>query len=338
MWCLEQGFNQTTVDLHAITMEKLQFALLMVFTIGPSNNFEALKKYAMLLANVKELRDAPDSEYFAFLSRKAHEGASNQARIDVAEARMRGEIGESEKTETELKRLRATNVTKPKIAKEVAQQKADAAYHTELEGADGAMYAQSKNAEIAAFRQTNEAESTFYHQVKEADASFYTRQKQAEADAYVKQKKAEGIAAKAKAKAYGALADVPGGPQGLIQDLMLENDTYVELVNANGEAIRGLQPKISVWNNMKAPPMGLIMERPALDNRPSRLIRRPALLKRDPDKNEASVRKIPNMVLLRLLKKAHFLELHLSPEHSGEDERLDELLIPRRAEWVIPSK
>jgi flotillin len=212
MWCLERGFNQTTVDLHAVTMEKLQFALLMVFTIGPSNDFEALKKYAMLLANVKELRDVPDSEYFAFLSRKAHEGASNQARIDVAEARMCGEIGESEKTETELKRLRATNVTKSKIAKEVAQQKADAAYYTELEGADGAMYAQSKNAEIAAFRQTKEAESTFYRQVKEADASFYTRQKQAEADAYVKQKKAEGIAAKAKAKAYGALADVLGGP------------------------------------------------------------------------------------------------------------------------------
>lgn len=48
-------------------------------------------------ANVKELQDTPGSEYFAFLSRKAHEGASNQARIDVAEARMRGEIGEASK-------------------------------------------------------------------------------------------------------------------------------------------------------------------------------------------------------------------------------------------------
>ena len=48
-------------------------------------------------ANVKELQDTPGSEYFAFLSRKAHEGASNQARIDVAEARMRGEIGEAAK-------------------------------------------------------------------------------------------------------------------------------------------------------------------------------------------------------------------------------------------------
>jgi flotillin len=377
------------VDLHAMTMEKLQFALPAVFTIGPSNDFEALKKYAMLLAskeadsaprgairpgesnhvrdivkgiiegetrviisgmtmeqvfkerkmfkdkvienvqheleqfglriynaNVKELRDAPGSEYFAFLSRKAHEGASNQARIDVAEARMRGEIGESEKkgrtkqeiskidadtavletkrksekakadaelttkqteldrdiqlaqiaarrqaemrdaelqkgveqkkAETELERLRATDVTKSKIAKEVAQQNADAAYYTEVKGADGAMYAQSKNAEIAAFRQTKEAEATYFRQVKEADASFYARQKQAEADVYAKQKEAEGIAA--KAKAYGALADVLGGPQGLMQYLMLENDTYVQLAKANGEAIHGLQPKISVWN------------------------------------------------------------------------------------------
>ena len=48
-------------------------------------------------ANVKELQDTPGSEYFKFLSRKAHEGASNQAKIDVANARMMGEIGEAEK-------------------------------------------------------------------------------------------------------------------------------------------------------------------------------------------------------------------------------------------------
>jgi flotillin len=50
------------------------------------------------------------------------------------------------------------------------------------------------------------------------------------------------------AKAYGALAGALGGPQGLMQYLMLENDTHVKLAKANGEAIRGLQPKISVWN------------------------------------------------------------------------------------------
>ena len=46
-------------------------------------------------ANVKELQDTAGSEYFKFLSRKAHEGASNQAKIDVANAQMIGNIGRS---------------------------------------------------------------------------------------------------------------------------------------------------------------------------------------------------------------------------------------------------
>lgn len=46
-------------------------------------------------ANVKELRDAPQSNYFESLSRKAHEGASNQARVDVAEAQLKGNVGEA---------------------------------------------------------------------------------------------------------------------------------------------------------------------------------------------------------------------------------------------------
>lgn len=48
-------------------------------------------------ANVKELRDAPESSYFASLSRKAHEGAINQARIDVAEAQRKGNVGEAQR-------------------------------------------------------------------------------------------------------------------------------------------------------------------------------------------------------------------------------------------------
>jgi len=41
------------------------------------------------------LRDAPQSSYFESLSRKAHEGAINQARIDVAEAQRLGNVGEA---------------------------------------------------------------------------------------------------------------------------------------------------------------------------------------------------------------------------------------------------
>lgn len=58
-------------------------------------------------ANVKELQDMPGSQYFQFLSQKAHEGAQNQAKVDVANARMIGETGEAERQ----------GETKQKIAK-----------------------------------------------------------------------------------------------------------------------------------------------------------------------------------------------------------------------------
>lgn len=157
-------------------------------------------------ANVKELQDTPGNEYFTVLSRKAHEGALNQAKVDVAEARMRGHIGEAEKqgktkqevskidaetavletkrkaekaaadaqlanrqieldmqlnlakikaqrdaetrdtelqkelqlkrAEMELERLRATDVTKSKTAREAAEQAADADFYTRQRDAD----------------------------------------------------------------------------------------------------------------------------------------------------------------------------------------------------------
>ncbi|OTB04238.1 hypothetical protein M426DRAFT_11861 [Hypoxylon sp. CI-4A] len=169
------------MNLQAMTKEKLQFLLPVVFTIGPDVNQrganskvhsgnhaqdedrgDSLMKYAMLLAestsqkkgsqylenivkgiiegetrvlvssmtmeeiftereefkrrifrnihgeldqfglkiynaNVKELKDAVGSTYFQSLSQKAHEGATNQARIDVAEAQLRGNVGEAER-------------------------------------------------------------------------------------------------------------------------------------------------------------------------------------------------------------------------------------------------
>jgi len=50
------------------------------------------------------------------------------------------------------------------------------------------------------------------------------------------------------AKAYGEMAKVLGGPQGLMQYMMLQNNTYERLANANAKAINGLAPKINVWH------------------------------------------------------------------------------------------
>ncbi|KAG5954976.1 hypothetical protein E4U57_003827 [Claviceps arundinis] len=58
------------------------FTILAVLTLEPT---------------VKELKDASGSVYFESLSRKAHEGATNQARIDVAAAPLRGNVGEAQR-------------------------------------------------------------------------------------------------------------------------------------------------------------------------------------------------------------------------------------------------
>ncbi|KAJ4303300.1 hypothetical protein N0V90_002193 [Kalmusia sp. IMI 367209] len=278
-------------------------------------------------ANVKELQDTPGSEYFAFLSRKAHEGALNQAKVDVADARMRGEVGEAEKqgktkqevakihaatavleterkaekaaadakltdkeisigkdlnlarieakrdaerrdaelnTEVEkkkaameLERLRATTVTQATIAKESSQQKADAELYKEQKAAEGKKYSEQADAEAAAFRRLKDADADFQAKEREAEANFLVSKRAAEAEYFraeretqahliKQQREAEGLSA--MAKAYGDMANVLGGPQGLMQYLMLQNNTYERLANANADAIRGLQPKINVWN------------------------------------------------------------------------------------------
>ncbi|GAO17464.1 hypothetical protein UVI_02051970 [Ustilaginoidea virens] len=382
------------MDLRAMTREKLQFALPVVFTIGPDVNQrganssyddeaaggetpgrredrgDALMKYAMLLAQshnnkdqqgthvasivkgiiegetrvlvssmtmeeifterevfkkrifrniqseldqfgyvpvptVKELKDAPGSVYFESLSRKAHEGATNQARIDVAEAQLRGNVGEAkrkgeqereiakinaetavQKTErdieraqaeahlntrqamltrdvdiarveaqralestdedlkrqvemkraaAEVERLRARDVAKATVARESKQQAADAAAYEVSADARARREAKQRLADAEAYKTRVEAEAAA-HAVQQAAAARAVQQA----------KEAEGVAA--MADAYAKLAGALGGPAGLIQYLMIEKGTYVELARANADAIRGLQPKISVWN------------------------------------------------------------------------------------------
>lgn len=256
-------------------------------------------------ANVKELQDTPGSEYFAFLSRKAHEGASNQARIDVAEARMRGEIGEAskrghtkqeiskieaetavletkrkadkaqadaeltnrqteldmgiqmaqikarraaeardaelqkevetKKAATELERLRAKDLVRAQIAKETNQQEADALFYRESKTADAKAYAEKQDADAQLFKQQRQIQANVERQTKEADAMYHAKMREAEAT-------------KAQAEAYKSLAEAFGGPQGLLTYMMLKENTYEKLAQANAKAVQGLQPKITVWN------------------------------------------------------------------------------------------
>ncbi|KAK7834688.1 flotillin-like protein 3 [Quercus suber] len=58
-----------------------------------------LDQFGLLIynANVKQLVDVPGHEYFSYLGQKTQMEAANQAKIDVAEAKKKGEIGAKER-------------------------------------------------------------------------------------------------------------------------------------------------------------------------------------------------------------------------------------------------
>ena len=58
-----------------------------------------LNQFGLLIynPNVKQLVDEPGHEYFSYLGQKTQQEAANQAKIDVAEARMKGEMGSKER-------------------------------------------------------------------------------------------------------------------------------------------------------------------------------------------------------------------------------------------------
>ncbi|KAG1361141.1 putative Flotillin-like protein 1 [Cocos nucifera] len=58
-----------------------------------------LNQFALLIynANVKQLVDVRGHEYFSYLGQKTQQEAANQAKVDVAEARMKGEVGANQR-------------------------------------------------------------------------------------------------------------------------------------------------------------------------------------------------------------------------------------------------
>lgn len=83
-----------------------------------------------------------------------------------------------------------------------------------------------------------------------AEAARFARQQEAEGELYAKKKEAEGMVALAQAqKLYlSSLLEALGGDYAALRDyLMINGGMYQDIARLNAEAVRGLQPKISVW-------------------------------------------------------------------------------------------
>lgn len=110
------------------------------------------------------------------------------------------------------------------------------------------MYNKQKQAEAVLFEKEREAEA----QKALADAGFYARQQVADGELYARKKEAEGLVALAEAQALylRSLLDALGGNYAALRDyLMINGGLFQEVAKINADAIKGLQPKISVWTN-----------------------------------------------------------------------------------------
>jgi flotillin len=256
---------------------------------------EELQQFGLMVynSNLQELQDSEGSEYFKYLRKKTCEGANNQAKIDVAEAQMKGDIGLRERESLTRQRraeadARAIIVEKER-EQEVARASADlvqkqieydrlnqltkleAEQAVELRGFELQRVVQQSRqtqelekqraelftaATVEAEVRIKEAEGRAVATKCNADADLYAIQKHADAEFYKQQKLAEAtrIALEAEAVGTQSLVQAFGGrPETLLHYRMLDRGVLEKLAEQNAKAVQNLNPKITVWNTTSDP-------------------------------------------------------------------------------------
>ncbi|KAL2548610.1 Flotillin-like protein 2 [Forsythia ovata] len=117
-----------------------------------------------------------------------------------------------------------------------------------VQEANWELYKKQKAAEAYLYEKEKEAQA----QKAAAEAAFYGRQQIVDGELYAKKKEAEGLIAIAEAQGIyvRTLLDALGGNYAALRDyLMISGGMFQEMAKINAEAVRGLQPKISIWTN-----------------------------------------------------------------------------------------
>jgi flotillin len=355
-----------SLSLQAMTIEKLNFSLPCVMTIGPDDKEEALVKYAILLtgnndgktpqggrngtigvaegrghvqtivkgviegetrsivstmtmeelfkerkifrdkviknvqseldqfglkiynANVKELMDTPGSEYFAYLSRKAHEGASNQAKVDVADARMRGEIGEADRqgqAKQAIAKIHADTAVQETIRKkekaeadsELTQKEIAIEKTLKLDRIEAARSAEQRDTELQKLVEEKRAGMELERQrattvvkakiaresdQEKADALLYTQRKNAEAHQAQKQAETDALFYRQTRDAEAKLFTVQQDANGHLQKKAKEAEAIKTTAHytADGELYRAQQEAQASYTRTKLAAEAKILE------------------------------------------------------------------------------
>ncbi len=191
-------------------------------------------------ANIKELQDSAQSKYFSFLAQKISADAENQAKIDISEAKRRGDVGakeregttrqrvaevesetkikenynrnQREKSDAELNQNRAVYQQQVQIAKieselNAAKRQEELQKDVELRRlereTERRRATELSKATVEAEIKATEASGEAVSMRQLADAKLYTEMKNADATLYAKNKEAQSIQAIYEAQAKG---------------------------------------------------------------------------------------------------------------------------------------
>ncbi|KAF6147624.1 hypothetical protein GIB67_031615, partial [Kingdonia uniflora] len=186
-----------------------------------------LNQFGLLIydANVKQLMDVPGHEYFSYLGQNTQQKAQNQAKIDVAETKMKEADVAEANAKLQTKKAdwaRQAQLAKVEVTKAVAIRsgelqrevermnamtqteklradflsKASVQYETKVQEANWDIYKKQKVAEAMLYQKEKEAEA----QRATASAALYSCQQTTDGEFYKKKKEAEGLVALAEAQ------------------------------------------------------------------------------------------------------------------------------------------
>jgi flotillin len=234
-------------------------------------------------ANIEEMHDTDGNSYFENLKKKALEGANTRSRIDVSEARKEGDIGEKNR-EVDTRKQRAILEADAKQT-ETQQNQKMSDYNRDLTitmttnkqqedmvRIDAYKTTESRKIEVESDlnkqKQLQELEKLRSEQVIKATAEAEAVIKKAEADAaatkikadaslYAKTKEAESVRLLLEAQANGLSRIYDASktnPQlahfylALEKGMFNPNGLFSVIADKQAQAIRGLEPKINIWN------------------------------------------------------------------------------------------
>jgi flotillin len=250
-----------------------------------------LNNFGLKIANlnIAEMQDHGDSKIFKFRAQKAIETEINSARIEVAEQKRKGDIGEEEKKANTMQKISEFNsktveiqnenalkiaestkileVNKAKFSQEMEIAKLSAEKAKEIREVELQKEVELKRiekekealratdltkAQVSAEAKVAEAQGISDAMIKTADAELYAEQKRAEAKLAIYLAEAKGTEAKYNAEAAGImqLFDACKSDPNIMKFILANNaKLYQQIAQESAKAIQGLNPKINIWSS-----------------------------------------------------------------------------------------